>query len=291
MLKIVGIIVGLVLLATAIVASSALFTVHQTQQAIVLYFGKPDRVVTEPGLHVRIPFAEDVQYFDTRILDLDPPEVQVPLVDKKRINVDAYMRYQIVDPLLFFQAVTTESNFQDRFGRLLNSSLQQTIARNSLSDLLSDKRDDIMKQISAEIDLAAPGFGVKIIDIRIGRTDLPVEISQNVYGRMRAEREREARELRAEGKEEAQKITARADREKVVLVADAKRKSEILRGEGEADRITTLADAYGRDAEFFDFYKSMQEYRKGLGGDSTTMVLTPDSDFFRFFGQETPKKN
>ena len=289
MLKFIGIIVGLVLLATAIVASSALFTVHQTQQAIVLYFGKPDRVVTEPGLHVQIPFAEDVQYFDTRILDLDPPEVQVPLVDKKRINVDAYMRYQIVDPLLFFQAVTTESNFQDRFGRLLNSSLQQTIARNSLSDLLSDKRADIMKQISAEIDLAAPGFGVKIIDIRIGRTDLPVEISQNVYGRMRAEREREARELRAEGKEEAQKITARADREKVVLVADAKRKSEILRGEGEADRITTLADAYGRDPEFFDFYKSMQEYRKGLGGDSTTMVLTPDSDFFRFFGQDRAK--
>lgn len=289
MLKIIGIIVGLVLLATAIVASSALFTVHQTQQAIVLYFGKPDRVVTEPGLHVRIPFAEDVQYFDTRILDLDPPEVQVPLVDKKRINVDAYMRYQIVDPLLFFQAVTTESNFQDRFGRLLNSSLQQTIARNSLSDLLSDKRDDIMKEISTEIDLAAPGFGVKIIDIRIGRTDLPVEISQNVYGRMRAEREREARELRAEGNEEAQKITARADREKVVLVADAKRKSEILRGEGEADRITTLANAYGRDPEFFDFYKSMQEYRKGLGGNSTTMVLTPDSDFFRFFGQDKAK--
>ncbi len=289
MIKFIGIIVGVVLLATAVVASSALFTVHQTRQAIVLYFGKPDRVVTEPGLHVRVPFAEDVQYFDTRILDLDPPEVQVPLVDKKRINVDAYMRYQIVDPLLFFQAVTTERNFQDQFGRLLNSSLQQTIARNSLSDLLSDKRDDIMDQISAEIDLAAPGFGVKIIDIRIGRTDLPVEISQNVYGRMRAEREREARELRAEGMEESQKITARADREKVVLVADAKRKSEILRGEGEADRITTLADAYGRDPEFFDFYKSMQEYRKGLGGDSTTMVLTPDSDFFRFFGQDTVK--
>jgi membrane protease subunit HflC len=289
MLKFVGIIVGLVLLATAIVASSALFTVHQTQQAIVLYFGKPDRVVTEPGLHVRIPFAEDVQYFDTRILDLDPPEVQVPLVDKKRINVDAYMRYQIVDPLLFFQSVTTENNFQDRFGRLVNSSLQQTIARNSLGDLLSEKRANIMKQIRAEIDLAAPSFGVKIIDIRIGRTDLPVEISQNVYDRMRAEREREARELRAEGKEEAQKITARADREKVVLVADAKRKSEILRGEGEAERITTLADAYGRDPEFFDFYKSMQEYRKGLGGDSTTMVLTPDSDFFRFFGQESRK--
>jgi membrane protease subunit HflC len=286
MLKYAGIILGVVLVVAAIGASSILYTVHQTQQAIVLYFGKPDRVVTEAGLHMRVPFAEDVQYFDTRVLDLDPPEVQVPLVDKKRINVDAYMRYKIVDPLLFFQTVTTETNFQDRFGRLVNASLQQTIARNSLSDLLSDKRDDIMAQIRTEIDLAAPGFGVRIVDIRIGRTDLPVEISQNVYGRMRAEREREARELRAEGKEEAQKITARADREKVVLVADAKRKSEIARGEGEGERVTILADAYGRDEDFFDFYKSMQAYQKSLGGDNTTMVLTPDSDFFRYFGQE-----
>ncbi|UCH74672.1 MAG: protease modulator HflC, partial [Rhodospirillales bacterium] len=177
MLKYAGIILGVLLVAAAVGASSTLYTVHQTEQAIVLYFGKVTRVVREPGLHLRIPFAEDVVYFDTRVLDLDPPEVQVPLVDKKRINVDAYMRYKIVDPLLFFQAVRTESNFQDRFGRLVNASLQQTIARNSLSDLLSDKRDDILEQIRTEFDLAAPGFGVKIVDIRIGRTDLPVEIS------------------------------------------------------------------------------------------------------------------
>ena len=284
---------GIVLLAVLVVAligaSTTLFTVHQTQQALVLRFGKVDRVIKEPGLQWKVPMAEEVRYYDTRILDLDPPEVQVPLVDKKRINVDAYMRYQIVDPVLFFQAVTTESGFRDRFGRLLNASLQQTIARNSLSDLLSDKRDSIMAQIRTEIDLAAPSFGVRIIDVRIGRTELPVEISQNVYNRMRAEREREARELRAEGKEEAQKITARADRDKVVLVADAKRTSEIARGEGEGRRVTILADAYGRDPEFFDFYKSMQAYRDSLGGESTTMVLTPDSEFFRFFGQESAK--
>lgn len=284
---------GIVLLAVVVVAligaSTTLFTVHQTQQALVLRFGKVVRVIKEPGLQWKVPMAEDVNYFDTRILDLDPPEVQVPLVDKKRINVDAYMRYRIVDPVLFFQAVATESGFQDRFGRLLNASLQQTIARNSLSGLLSDKRDDIMAQIRTEIDLAAPSFGVEIIDVRIGRTELPVEISQNVYNRMRAEREREARELRAEGMEEAQKITARADRDKVILVADAKRTSEIARGEGEGQRVTILADAYGRDPEFFDFYKSMQAYRDSLGGESTTMVLTPDSEFFRFFGQETAK--
>lgn len=279
-------IAALLVVLSLVGASFFLFSVHQTQQVLVLQFNKVDRVITEPGLNFKWPFAETVVYLDKRILDLDPPVVQVPLVDKKRINVDAYMRYRIIDPVKFYQSVRSEVGFQDRFGRLINASLQQTIARVSLSDLLSDKRDDIMKQVRAEADSAAPGYGVEIIDVRIGRTDLPVEISQNVYNRMRTEREREARELRAEGTEEAQKIRARADREKTVLLAEAQRTSEILRGEGEAQRITILADAYGRDESFFDFYKSMQEYRKSLGGDSTSMVLSPDSDFFRFFGQE-----
>ncbi len=266
-------------------ASSFLFTVQQTEQALVLRFQDPIRVVTEPGLNWKLPFVDEVVYFDKRTLDLDPPVVQVPLVDKKRINVDAYLRYRIKDPLKFYQAVRSESGFQDRFSRQVNASLQQTVARVSLSDLLSDKRDDIMKQVRAEADAAAPGYGVQIVDVRIGRTDLPIEISQNVYNRMRTEREREARETRAEGAEEAQKIRARADREKTVLVADAQRTSDILRGEGEAKRVAILAEAYGRDPAFFDFYKSMQEYRKSLGGEGTTMVLSPDSDFFRFFNE------
>ena len=266
-------------------ANSFLFTVHQTEQALVLRFQDPIRVVSEPGLNWKLPFSDEVIYYDKRTLDLDPPVVQVPMVDKKRINVDAYMRYRIVDPLKFYQADRSEGGFQDRFSRLVNASLQQTIARVSLSDLLSDKRDDIMKQVRAEADAAAPGFGVQIVDVRIGRTDLPIEISQNVYNRMRTEREREARETRAEGAEEAQKIRARADREKTVLVADAQRTSDILRGEGEAKRIAILAEAYGLDPAFFDFYKSMQEYRKSLGGEGTTMVLSPDSDFFRFFNE------
>ncbi len=272
-----------------LVGLQAVFPVHQNQQVIVLRFGEPVRVIRAPGVQFKIPLFEEVVYYDRRTLDLDPPEVQVPLVDKKRINVDAYMRYRIVDPLLFFQSVRNESGFQDRFGKLINASLQKVIAKVSLGDLLSDKRDDIMAQIRGEADAAAPGYGVEIVDVRIGRTDLPPTISQNVYNRMRTEREREARELRAEGGEEAQKITARADREKTVLIAEAERKAEILRGEGEARRVTILANAYGRDPEFFDFYKSMQEYRKSLGGDGTTMVLTPDSDFFRFFGQESAK--
>lgn len=285
-----SILIAVLIIVGGLVGSSFfLFSVHQGSQALVLRFNKVDRIIKEPGLNYKLPFMDQVVYLDKRILDLDPPVVQVPLVDKKRINVDAYMRYRIVNPVQFYQSVRSETGFQDRFGRLVNASLQQTIARVSLSDLLSDKRDDVMKEVRAEADAAAPGYGVEIIDVRIGRTDLPVEISQNVYNRMRTEREREARELRAEGTEEAQKIRARADREKTVLLAEAKRTSEILRGEGEAKRVTILADAYGKDPAFFDFYKSMQEYRKSLGGNSTSMVLSPESDFFRFFGQEEKK--
>ena len=285
-----SILIAVLIIVGALVGSSFfLFSVHQTEQVLVLRFNKVDRIITEPGLNYKVPFMDQVVPLDKRILDLDPPVVQVPLVDKKRINVDAYMRYRIVNPVQFYQSVRSEVGFQDRFGRQVNASLQATIARVSLGDLLSDKRDDVMKQVRAEADAAAPGYGVEIIDIRIGRTDLPVEISQNVYNRMRTEREREARELRAEGTEEAQKIRARADREKTILMAEAQRTSEILRGEGEAQRVTILADAYGRDPGFFDFYKSMQEYRKSLGGNSTSMVLSPDSDFFRCFGQEDKK--
>lgn len=280
------IVILVVIIVAGIGASASLFTVHQSEQALVLRFGEPTRVIRDPGLKWKYPIAETVTFYDARVLDLDPPEVQVPLVDKKRINVDAYTRYRIVDPLLFFQSVRAEEGFQERFGRLVNASLQEVITGVSLGELLSDKRDDIMEQIRANIDRAAPGFGIQLIDVRIGRTDLPSEISQNVYDRMRTEREREARELRAEGSEEAQKIRANADREKTVLVAEAEREAEILRGEGEGKRVTILADAYGRDPGFFDFYKSMQQYEKSLASEGTTMVLSPDSDFFRFFGRE-----
>lgn len=279
----IGVLVVVVL--AAIGASSFLFTVHQSQQAIVLRFGEPKRVIREPGLQWKYPVAENVVHYDARVLDLDPPEVQLPLVDKKRINVDAYMRYRITNPLLFYQSVRTETGFQERFGRLVNAALQEIITGVSLGDLLSDRRDDIMKRIRATIDAEAPGYGVDIIDLRIGRTDLPAEISQNVYDRMRTEREREARELRAEGAEEARKIRARADRTKTVLIAEAEREAEILRGEGEAKRVGILADAYGRDPQFFDFYKSMQQYQQSLASDGTTLVLSPDSEFFRFFGR------
>lgn len=284
MSKIKFAILGAFVIVTGAVASSALYTVHQVEQAIVLQFGKPIRVVKEPGLHVKIPFIQDVRMFENRILNLDPPEFEVLLDDKKRIKVDAFARYTIDDPLKFLQVVFSESTARNRLGNLVNSALRRVIARASLTDLLSAKRADLMNQIQAEVTQNAANFGVKIIDIRIGRTDLPTETSQAVFNRMRTEREREAQELRAQGKEQAQVIRASADRDRVVILATAKNQSEQLRGEGDGKRNIILAQAYGRDPEFFQFYKSLTEYTKHLVDEGTTMVLSPNSDFFKYFG-------
>lgn len=277
------IILGVILVIVGLTAVQSVYTVRETQQAIVLQFGKPIRVVTKPGLAYKLPFIQNIVIYDDRILDLDPAEVQILLTDKKRINVDAYARYRIVDPLKFYQAARTEAVLRDRFGKIINSAIRQEISSNLLGDLLSDKRLSIMQDIQANVGSQAPTFGIDIIDVRIGRTDLPPDTSQAVYNRMRTEREREARELRAEGAEEAQKIRARADREQIVIVAEAQRKSEILRGEGEGERNLILGQAFSRDPEFFDFYKSLAEYEENLVDSETTMVLTPESEFFRFF--------
>ena len=278
------IIVGIAVVVIGVIASQALFTVHQVQQAIVLQFGEPRRVVQEAGLAWKIPFIQNVQFYERRTLNLDPPEFEVLLDDKKRIKVDAFARYRIDDPLEFLKVVGTEATARNRLGNLVNSSLRRVIAKTSLTDLLSSKRGGLMEQIQVEVANNAKSLGVTIVDIRIGRTDLPTETSQAVFNRMRTEREREARELRAQGKETAQKITAGADRERTVILANAKRKSEQLRGEGEGQRNLILGKAYGQDPEFFQFYKSLAEYQKNLVGNDTTMVLSPDSDFFRFFG-------
>ena len=232
----------------------------------------------------KIPFIQNVQFYERRTLNLDPPEFEVLLDDKKRIKVDAFARYRIDDPLEFLKVVGTEATARNRLGNLVNSSLRRVIAKTSLTDLLSSKRGGLMEQIQVEVANNAKSLGVTIVDIRIGRTDLPTETSQAVFNRMRTEREREARELRAQGKETAQKITAGADRERTVILANAKRKSEQLRGEGEGQRNLILGKAYGQDPEFFQFYKSLAEYQENLVGNDTTMVLSPDSDFFRFFG-------
>ena len=274
---------GVAALVLGIVGSSAMYTVDQTEQAMVMQFGNPQRQVSEPGLHFKTPFIQDVVFYDNRILDLDPPPGQVILSDQKRINVDAFARYHITDPLRFFQALRTEAQLRDQVGRILNSAVRNSMARNSLGDLLSGKRDDIMAEIQQRLADETQDYGIKILDVRVVRTDLPPEISQNVYNRMRSERVKEANQLRADGDKAKLEITSRADRDKVVLIAEAQRKSQILRGEGDAKRNIVLGEAYGMDPEFFAFYRSMTAYRSALAGGDTNMVLSPDSDFFRFF--------
>lgn len=280
---------GVILLIVGIVASQSLFTVDQRVQALVMQFGEHRRTVQEPGLNYKVPFLQNVIIYDHRILDLDPPSEEVILSDQKRINVDAFARYRIVDPLLFYKSVRTELGFRDRFGGILNSAVRSEMGKITLPDLLSPMRDDIMARIhSAAVD-AGKGFGVQVVDVRIGRTELPVDISNNVYQRMRSEREREANQLRAEGEELKLRIESDADRQQVVILAEAKRDSEILRGEGDAERTRILGDAYGTDARFFNLYRSLQAARETLGGEGTSLVLSPDSEMLKFLGDLSGK--
>ncbi len=274
---------GVVVLLGAFALTGTFFTVHQTQQAIVLQLGEPKRVIVEPGLHYKIPFIQNVLFYDNRVLDLDPPSQEMPLVNQLRIIVDAYARYTIVDPLKFYQAVRTEIGFRDRFGTILNGSVRDALGQAQLADLLTVKRVEVMQQISRGVSDRAPDFGVDVVDVRIGRTDLPVETSQSVYNRMRSDRIAQAALLRAQGQEAKARIEAEADRERTIILADAERQAQISLGEGEAESRRVLNDAHGQDPEFYAFLRSMEAYRSALG-DGTTMVLSPDSEFFRFFG-------
>ena len=276
-------IIGIVVIVLGVVVSGALFTVDQREQAIVLQFGNPIRVIREPGLNYKIPFVQNVVHFDKRILDLDPDPEEVILSDQKRINVDAFARYRIVDPLRFLQSVNNEASLRDRLGRTLNSSVREVMGRHALPDLLSPKRDDIMGNIKDNVNKAGKSFGIEVVDVRIGRTDLPEQIANNVFARMRSERERIANQLRAEGEEIKQTITSTADRQRTVILAEASRQGQIQRGEGEGERNRILGEAFGKDIEFFKFYRRMIAYREALKGEDTTLVLSPDSDFLRFF--------
>ncbi len=248
---------------------------RQTQQALILQFGNPVRVDEKPGLKFKVPFVQTVEYFSNQILDLDPPPQEVLLADQKRINVDAFARYRIVDPLRFRQRAGTEENFRQIFGAQLNSSVRGEVARIGLAELLSINRTDVMGRIANTLEDQAPGFGVKVVDVRIGRTDLPETTSQSVYNRMRSARVAQAAQLRAEGEEQKARIQAEADRERTVIIADATRQSQILRGQGDAERTITLNQAYGRDPRFFDFYRSLEAYA-ALATPGTTMVLRPE---------------
>jgi membrane protease subunit HflC len=283
---------GIGIIVIGIIVYSALFTVDQRQQALVLQFGQVIRPVDEPGLHTKLPFVQNVVYYDKRVLDLDPQVEQVILADQIRLDVDTYARYRIINPLKFYQAVKNEDEFRARLSNVVNSSLRRVLGNVSLLTVLSSDRDTIMADIKKEVDTEARNFGVQLVDVRIRRADLPEQATQATYARMRSERERIARQRRAEGFEKSQQIRATADRERTVLLAEARKQSEILRGEGDNIAYKIYAEAAGKDPEFYRFYRSMEAYKKGLSSDDTTMVLTPDSEFFRYFrdlhGAERP---
>ena len=270
--------------AVAFVMLSAAFIVDQRQQGLVLQFGEPMRVIQNPGLYFKIPFIQQVVRFDKRLMDYDNAPEEVIASDQKRLVVDAFARYHIVDPLKYYQTVGTELALRPRLGSVINSTLRQVLGTEPLQEVVSEKRGDLMMRIRDIVRSEASDFGIRVEDVRIKRADLPVANSEAIYRRMQTERQQEAAELRAKGAEEAQKIRAEANRQKVVIVAQAERDSQILRGDGEGEMNRIFADAFGRDPEFFSFYRSMQAYQEALSGDDTTMVLSPDSDFFRYFG-------
>ncbi len=276
-------IAAIVVILLGVVVSSTLFTVDEKQQVIVMQFGNPVDVIQEPGLKVKVPFIQNAQYYEKRVLNLDPPSESMLLSDQKRVLVDTFARYRIDDPLRFFQTVRSIPNANLRLSAIVNASTRGALGNATLASVLSKDRTPILQEIEKQVNDEAAKFGIAILDVRLRRADLPDETVQSVYARMRSEREREAAEFRAQGQELAQRIKAAADRETTVIIAEATRESEILRGQGEGARTQILNDAYGQDAEFFSFYRSMQAYEASLANDSTYLVLSPDSEFFDFF--------
>jgi membrane protease subunit HflC len=280
---------GFIIFVAAILAYGAFYTVHQTEQALVLQLGEPIRVVRDPGLRVKLPFVQNVEYFDRRVLDYDPPPEEVNASDQKRLVVDAYTRYRITDPLRFYQTAYNENAARVRLGAIVNGVVKRVVGTVTLGSILSPDRAKIMQDITKQVNAEAKEFGIDVIDVRIRHADLPEANNQAIYDRMKSERQREAKEYRAEGAEAAQGIRARADRDKVVILADAQRQSQITRGEGDAESVRIYAEAYSKDPQFFSFYRTMQAYREALANGDTTMLLAPDSDFMRYFNDVTGK--
>ena len=268
-----------------VVAYQSLFVVQEVSQAIVLQFGDPKKIITKPGLNYKRPFIQNVVYLDRRVLNLDNPPEEVIAADQKRLIVDAFARFKIVDPLKFYISVGNERVARSRLATIINSRIRSVLGTQELATLLSTDRAVHMASIQNDVNTEAQNFGITIVDVRIKRADLPQANSEAIFKRMQTEREREAKEFRAQGAEMAAKITSTADKEVTVILANANKQSEIMRGEGDGKRNKIFADAFGRDPEFFGFYRAMQSYEKALIGGDTSMILSPDSDFFKFFGK------
>ena len=265
-----------------LLGSSSFFTVQQTQVAIIFQFGNPRDVISSPGLSFKVPFIQNVEFFDSRILDLDPPGQDMVLVDQRRMNVDSFARYKIVDPLKFYQSVKSEVRFRDTFGNILNGAVRDRVGRANLQNLLGDQRASMMKDITEVVRRRAPEFGIELVEVRIGRTDLTEQVLQSTYNRMRSDRVAEAAQARGLGQESKSRIEAEADRERTVIIAEAEKELQVLLGTGEAESRKILNAAQGKDPEFYSFFRAMEAYRGALGA-GTTMVLSPDSEFFKYF--------
>ena len=267
----------------AFLSSGFFIVMNERQQGLVLQFGEPKRVIQTAGLHIKIPFIQNVVKYDKRILEYNLPIEEVIAVDKKRMLVDSFARFKIVDPLEFYKTVVNETNVRNRLNSNVISSLRRVVGTVTLDELLSEERSNIMDRIKVEVNDEAKRFGIEVVDVRIRRADLPEANSQAIFERMISERTREAKEFRAKGAEEAQRIRAEADKDKTVILAEASRKSEILRGEGDSQAISIYSNAFERDPSFYSFYRSMQAYSQVLGESGTTMLLSPDSEFLKFF--------
>jgi membrane protease subunit HflC len=279
-----GIVALILLIVVVIVGYSCIFTVRQTEQALVVRLGEPVRVVTDPGLHFKAPFVDSVISIDKRILDLENPAQEVIAFDQRRLVVDAFARYRIKNALRFYQSVGSIQAANIQLTTLLNASLRRVLGEVTFIQVVRDEREALMNKIRDQLDKEADGYGIQVVDVRIRRADLPDKNSEAVYQRMQTERQREAAEFRAQGGQKAQEIRSKADREATVIIADANSKAEQVRGEGDAERNRLFAEAYGKDPGFFAFYRSMTAYENGLKGNDTRFLLKPDSDFFRYFG-------
>jgi modulator of FtsH protease HflC len=275
--------IAVLLVVAGVLMNSSLFIVDQTESALVLQLGQPRRQISEPGLWVKRPFIEDVVIYDKRLLDFEPPPEEVIVSDQKRVVVDSYSRYKIVDPLLFYQTVGTEAGVRTRLLSIVSGSLRRVLGNVTLSDILSTKRAAIMIQIRDEVAAQAKEFGVEVVDVRLRRADLPEENSQAIYARMVSERQQQASQYRGEGAEAAQTVRATAERDRTVILAEAQRDAQRVRGDGDAQAIKLYADAYSQDKAFFAFYRSLQAYRNALNNKDTSFILSPDSNFFRYF--------
>jgi membrane protease subunit HflC len=288
-LNVLGGVVVVLIVAALIVAYSSLFTIYQTQQALVLRLGEPRPPITEPGLHVKAPFIDTVIYIDKRILDLEAPAQEVIASDQKRLVVDAFARYRIYDPLRFYQTLGSKAAADSQLKILMNSALRRVLGEATFIHVVRDQRAELMNRIQKSVDQEAQAYGIQVVDVRIRRADLPEQNSQAVYRRMQTERQREAAEFRAQGNQRGQEIRSRADREVTVLVAEANSKAETIRGEGDATRNEIFAKAFSQDPDFFAFYRSMQAYEAGLKPRDTRLLLKPDTSFFRYFNDPTGK--